>query len=91
MEFVIGRAVISKKGRDKGRVFLVVGYLDDYVLIADGKLRKVEKPKKKNKKHLQLTKTIFDIEVINDNRLTYMSIKKEFKDKTAEQTEKNTE
>ncbi|NMA06645.1 MAG: RNA-binding protein, partial [Ruminococcaceae bacterium] len=74
MEFVIGRAVISKKGRDKGRVFIVTGYSDDYVLIADGKLRKVEKPKKKNKKHLQLTNTVFDIEVVNDNRLAYMSI-----------------
>lgn len=45
----IGQVVRSKAGRDKGRVFVVVGKFDDqHVLVADGDLRKIEKPKKKS-------------------------------------------
>ena len=49
----LGRVVLSKQGHDKGKVFLVVGLVDDrYVLIADGDSRKLSKPKKKQTKHL---------------------------------------
>ena len=50
----LGRVVFSKQGHDKGKAFLVVGLLDEnYVLIADGDTRKLEKAKKKQAKHLQ--------------------------------------
>lgn len=50
----LGQIVCSKSGRDKDRLFIVVDIVDhEYVLIADGDLRKVEKPKKKKVKHLQ--------------------------------------
>jgi ribosomal protein L14E/L6E/L27E len=53
-DWQIGQVVRSKAGRDKGRVFVVVGKFDDqHVLVADGDLRKIEKPKKKKFKHLQ--------------------------------------
>ncbi len=53
-ELCIGQVVSSKSGRDKDKIFIVIDILDDkYVLIADGDLRKVEKPKKKKVKHLQ--------------------------------------
>jgi large subunit ribosomal protein L14e len=52
----VGRVVRSKAGRDKGRFFLVVGVADEeHLLIADGDLRKLEKPKKKKLKHLAVT------------------------------------
>jgi len=52
----IGTVVLSKSGRDKGRYFIVCGILEkDYVLIADGALRKLKAPKKKKLKHLTLT------------------------------------
>ncbi|RKD25417.1 hypothetical protein SAMN02745883_02308 [Caminicella sporogenes DSM 14501] len=52
-EVTIGQIVKSKAGRDKDRIFIVVDIIDDlYVLIADGDLRKIEKPKKKKIKHL---------------------------------------
>jgi ribosomal protein L14E/L6E/L27E len=48
-----GDFVVSLAGRDRGRTFIVTGICGDgYVLIADGKLRKVEKPKRKKLKHL---------------------------------------
>ena len=51
-----GNLVISKKGRDKGRLFVVLYTLDaDYVFLCDGDLRKVERPKKKKRLHLAPT------------------------------------
>ena len=48
-----GQLVVSKKGRDKGKQFVVVCIVDDqFVLIADGKYHKVKKPKRKTVKHL---------------------------------------
>jgi ribosomal protein L14E/L6E/L27E len=53
---VIGRVAYSRAGRDKGRLFIVIGVVDeDFVLISDGDLRPVEKPKKKRIKHLKYT------------------------------------
>lgn len=49
----LGQIVHSRAGRDKGRYFIIVGIVDEnYVLIADGDLRKIERPKKKKIKHL---------------------------------------
>ena len=46
--------VISLNGRDEGKRFLVVGTEDEYSLLADGKGRRIEKPKRKKNKHLKL-------------------------------------
>ena len=46
--------VISINGRDEGKRFLVVGTEGEYSLIADGKGRRIEKPKRKKNKHLKL-------------------------------------
>ena len=52
----IGRVVISKCGRDEGRLFLVTGEIDDdFVLISDGDTRKIARQKKKRRKHLKPT------------------------------------
>ena len=63
-----GRVVISKSGRDKGRSFVVFEIDDRYVWLADGKLRKIEAPKKKNIKHLQQTNMFIEIESITGNK-----------------------
>ncbi len=53
-EMDIGRVVLAKAGRDKGRHFVIVGRMDEnYVLIANGKTRSIDKPKKKKIKHLE--------------------------------------
>ena len=60
----IGRVVISKCGRDEGRLFLVTGEIDDdFVLISAGDTRKLERQKKKRRKHLKPT-----LELRNDLR-----------------------
>ena len=49
-----GTVVIASAGKEKGGFYVVTEVLDSrYVLIADGKLRTIEKPKKKNIIHLQ--------------------------------------
>lgn len=52
----VGRVVRSMAGRDAGRLFLAIGRVDEnHLLIADGGLRKRERPKKKKCKHLKAT------------------------------------
>ncbi len=48
----IGDVVLSLRGRDQGRLFLVVGQSLDRVLVTDGDLRPVTKPKAKNPRHV---------------------------------------
>ena len=51
----IGQIVISKAGRDRGLVFVVVACEGEYVFLADGRTRRLENPKRKKNKHLQPT------------------------------------
>lgn len=48
----LGDIVISTYGHDMGDWFIVVQIKKDFILIADGKNRTIEKPKKKNLKHV---------------------------------------
>ncbi|MDP4092457.1 MAG: KOW domain-containing RNA-binding protein [Bacillota bacterium] len=59
MDIVPGQVVYSKAGRDAGKKFIVMDIVDKmFVMISDGDLRKVEKPKKKKIKHLEITEDI---------------------------------
>jgi len=49
----ISDVVISLNGRDAGKRFIVVGTDGEYSLIADGKGRRYERPKRKKNKHLK--------------------------------------
>ncbi len=64
--FAEGTVVISKRGHDRGDCLAVIEVIDEnYVLIADGKNRKIEKPKKKKVKHL---KKVGDIGALTEER-----------------------
>ena len=55
----IGSVVFSMAGRDRGRLFIVVEELDaDFVMIANGDLRKMDHRKKKRRKHLKPTGSV---------------------------------
>ena len=45
--------IVSRAGRDKGQLFFVIDMDEQYVYLADGKSRKLEKPKRKKRKHVQ--------------------------------------
>ncbi|MBQ3183155.1 MAG: KOW domain-containing RNA-binding protein [Clostridia bacterium] len=52
---MVGRIAVSLSGRDKGRVFLIVDVPDEnFVMLCDGCLRRLEKPKRKKLKHIKL-------------------------------------
>ena len=54
-EIFRGSVVLSKKGRDKGRVFVVLYLVDaDFAMICDGDLRKTDHLKKKKRLHLSV-------------------------------------
>ena len=61
---MLGQVVLSKAGKDSGSFYAIVAEEGDFAYIADGRLRsalrisKVEKPKRKRKKHLAPTKTV---------------------------------
>lgn len=53
MEISKADMVTSIAGRDQGKLFYVIGTEGVYVLIADGKLRTIEHPKRKKIKHVR--------------------------------------
>ncbi|WP_071028070.1 KOW domain-containing protein [Peptoniphilus raoultii] len=70
-----GQVVKSKKGRDEGQVFVIIEIIDDnYLLLVNGKSRKLEKPKKKKVKHISIYKDIVNLDVkdINDSYIRKM-------------------
>lgn len=60
---MIGTLAFSKAGHDKNTVYLVINEDENYVYLADGRSKKVNNPKKKNIKHVQLIKNIYNIAI----------------------------
>lgn len=79
-ENLIGRVVYSKSGRDSERIFVILDVIDkNYVYIVDGNLRKVEKPKKKKMKHLNITNDVSkDIKqlIMSGNNISNAKVRK---------------
>ncbi len=55
----LGRAAISKAGRDTGRRMIVLRLETPFAYVADGDLRKVETPKRKKERHLRALPEFF--------------------------------
>ena len=53
MDIARSDIVKSAAGRDKGKLFFVLAVEGDFLLLADGKTRKLESPKRKKRKHVQ--------------------------------------
>lgn len=47
LEYQIGQVVYSKSGHDQGDVQMICAIEGEYLLLADGRRRKLEKPKRK--------------------------------------------
>ena len=52
MDIAKSNIVRSDAGRDKGKLFDVLAVEGEYLLLADGKSRKVESPKRKKRRHV---------------------------------------
>ena len=55
MEFEKGQVVLSKAGRDKGRLLAAVRFDGKRVFLCDGKERPLERAKAKNLRHVEFT------------------------------------
>ena len=53
MDIVRSDIVKSTARRDKGKFFFVLAEEEDVLLLADGKTRKLENPKRKKRKHTE--------------------------------------
>lgn len=51
---VLGGVCKSTQGRDKDKYYLIFSIDGEFVLVVDGKYKKVSAPKRKNLKHLYL-------------------------------------
>ena len=53
MEIVRSDIVRSTAGRDRGKLFFVVDTDGEFLMLADGKTRRLEQPKRKKRKHAE--------------------------------------
>ena len=63
MEIAKSNIVRSSAGRDEGKLFVVLATEGEYLLLADGRARKVDHPKRKKRRHVMFV-------AADDNRLT---------------------
>ena len=68
MAFETGQVVISNAGRDKGAALVVTAITAHGVLVCDGKQRPLERPKRKNPRHLLPTAYHLDAPAMATNR-----------------------
>ena len=54
MDIEVGKLAISKSGHDKNNIYVVMEVIEGFVILSDGKLKTIDKPKKKNIKHIQI-------------------------------------
>ena len=52
------KLAISRSGHDKDSIYVIVKEEANMVYLADGNLKPLEKPKKKNRKHIQIIKKL---------------------------------
>jgi ribosomal protein L14E/L6E/L27E len=69
VEIKKGQIVKSVAGHDKGFFYVALEVNNGYALIADGKHRKIEKPKKKSLKHLKPANTVVESDIRTNKEL----------------------
>lgn len=83
MELIRGMVVRSKAGRDGDSFLVVLEVLDGFVLVADGKQRPIEHPKRKSIKHIAITQQLVTEEQLQTNR-SIRHVLSDFKSHTCE-------
>lgn len=77
---LIGKVVLSKQGRDKDQLYVVIGYINDKRLILiNGSTKTVQLPKEKNLKHIDVLEDVDDeikAFIISKDRGTDLRVKR---------------
>ena len=61
-----GMLAKSKAGHDTGKVYVIMDIDDTYVYLADGRIRTLDKLKRKKKIHVQIICKKYDVTAIDD-------------------------
>ncbi len=69
MELKVGAIVKAIAGRDADGFFVVTALEDGFVYLADGKSRPLARPKRKNRRHLRMTRDVLELHEITDKKL----------------------
>lgn len=83
ISYELGQIVKSKAGRDKDELFVVIDMKDEYLFIVNGDNRRLESPKKKKKKHVQITHmtaAVISDKINHGERITNADIRNSLKD-----------
>lgn len=54
MECRAGMFARTLAGHDQNGLYVIISVEDEYVYLVDGKIRTIDRPKKKKKKHIQI-------------------------------------
>ena len=79
MEIAKSDIVRSDAGRDQGKLFIVLAVEGEYLLLADGKGRKVESPKRKKRRHVLFVaadETRLSEKIKSDEKITNSEIRR---------------
>ena len=79
MDIARSNIVKSIAGRDAGSLFFVLATEGDFLLLADGRRRRVETPKRKRRKHVSLQGPCDErtrLKLQSESRLTNSEIRK---------------
>ena len=75
MDSAVGRIVLSSSGRDKGTYLLCVNQNESFLLVCDGRRRPLERPKRKNPRHIIITDDRLPQEDVQTNRALRRSLR----------------
>ena len=64
--YEIGMLAKSEAGHDAGKVYVIIDVDEAYVYLADGRIRTLERLKKKKKKHVQAICRKYDVAACDD-------------------------
>ena len=74
MTLETGMFAKAKAGHDKNCIYVIISVNDEYVYLADGDVRPVCRPKRKNRKHIQPITSV-RCESITDDRVIRDAVK----------------
>ncbi len=72
MQLQIGMVVRATAGKEKDSFYVVTQLDGNAVYLADGKHRTLEKPKRKNVKHIRVTDTVWKVSELTNRSLRRM-------------------
>ena len=79
-EYVISDVVLSQAGRDARELFYVIGTDGEFLLLADGKHRTLEKPKRKKRRHVSKvlrSETRVAAKLVSDDKVLNSELRKD--------------